>query len=157
MHKGAAEADMSLHVRRPPHGRRSSALTRLRPLRILVAEDDREMRRMMTASLSDEGFVVVEAGDGNRLLELIGSQLLSPNRDHVDLIISDVRMPGHTGLEVLAGLRGSDWATPFILITAFGDEETHAEARRLGAVAIFDKPFDLDDLKTAVMNLARLD
>lgn len=55
-------------------------------------------------------------------------------------------MPGKSGLEVLAGLRQSDWSTPVILITAFGDEWTHAEAQRLGATSI-DKPFDLHDLR----------
>jgi CheY-like chemotaxis protein len=147
------EAMMSLHIRRTaaPH---AHEVMRLRPLRILLAEDDREMRRLITTSLSDEGFEVIEASDGKRLLDLIASQLLTPERDPVDLVISDLRMPGPTGLEVLAGLRNDDWATPFILITAFGDEETHEEARRLGAVAVFDKPFDLDDLKTAIVNFA---
>jgi DNA-binding response OmpR family regulator len=150
------EAKMSLYLRRPRPGRRRPTLTYLRPLRILLAEDDREMRRLLATSLREEGFDVIAASDGNRLLEQIGSHILSPGRDPVDLVISDVRMPGRSGLEVLAGLRGADWATPFIIITAFGDEETHAEARRLGAVAVFDKPFDLDDFKTAVINLARL-
>jgi DNA-binding NtrC family response regulator len=66
------------------------------------------------------------------------------------LIISDVRMPGVSGLDVLATLRREDWSTPVILMTAFGDLETRAEARRLGAKALFDKPFDVDDLRTAV-------
>jgi FixJ family two-component response regulator len=59
-------------------------------------------------------------------------------------------MPGLTGLEVLAGLRKRDQSTPVILITAFGDEQTHAEAKRLGATAVIDKPFDTADLLTAV-------
>ncbi len=62
-------------------------------------------------------------------------------------------MPGWNGLAVLQHLRREDWAMPFIVITAFGDEDTHQEASRLGAAAVFDKPFDVDDLRTAVFNI----
>jgi DNA-binding NtrC family response regulator len=68
----------------------------------------------------------------------------------LDLIITDVRMHGVTGLEILAGLRENDWSTPVILMTAFGDAELHAEAMRLGALAVLDKPFELDALRTLV-------
>ena len=60
-------------------------------------------------------------------------------------------MPGLTGLDVLAILRCANWATPVILITAFGDEATHAEGRELGAVAVFDKPFNVDALRATVL------
>ena len=59
-------------------------------------------------------------------------------------------MPGLGGLDVLAILRCADWNTPVILITAFGDEATHAEGRDLGALAVFDKPFGVDLLRSAV-------
>jgi DNA-binding response OmpR family regulator len=61
-------------------------------------------------------------------------------------------MPGPSGLEVLARLREEEWATPVLLISAFDDDATHAEARRLGAVGVLHKPFDLDDFRTAVAN-----
>ena len=80
--------------------------------------------------------------------ELYGGPLEVP-----DLVISDIRMPGYSGFEVLAGLRRADRRTPFILITALGEHETYAEARRLGATFIFHKPFEVDDLRTAVLNL----
>ncbi len=124
-------------------------------IRILLAEDDREMRRLLASVLRKEGFEVVAVADGNELLSVLASQMsLSHTHATTDLIISDVRMPGHSGLDVLAGLRRSGWDTPILLITAFGDDETHAHARRLGAAAIMDKPFDLDDLTMAVLNLA---
>ena len=66
-------------------------------------------------------------------------------------------MPGFTGLEVLAGLRDANWHTPILLITAYGSDETYEEAARLGASGVFDKPFDIDDLRTAVLNLVPLD
>ena len=70
-----------------------------------------------------------------------------------DVIVSDERMPGVLGSEVLAGLREAQWPTPFILITGFGDEKTHQEAFRLGASAVFDKPFDLDDLRQTIADV----
>jgi DNA-binding NtrC family response regulator len=126
-----------------------------RAIRLLVAEDDPEMRRLLCERLRRDGFDVVEAADGTQLLEYIHTHVLRPARDEqaVDLVISDVRMPGRTGLDVLADLRTRDWAVPFIVITAFGDRETYGEAQRLGAAAVFDKPFELDDLCTAVINL----
>jgi FixJ family two-component response regulator len=63
-------------------------------------------------------------------------------------------MHGVTGLDVLAGLRETDWATPVILLTAFGDAELHAEAHRLGALAVFDKPFDFRDLRKLARTVA---
>jgi len=59
-------------------------------------------------------------------------------------------MPGLTGLEVLDGLHQCKDLPPIILVTAFGDEQTHRLAESFGAVAVFDKPFDIDDLLTKV-------
>jgi CheY-like chemotaxis protein len=67
------------------------------------------------------------------------------------VIVSDIRLPGYSGFDLLEALHDAQCDTPVILMTAFGDQETHDKARRLGAVAIFDKPFDADDLSTAVL------
>jgi DNA-binding response OmpR family regulator len=122
------------------------------PMRVLLAEDDHEMRRLLVSTLRREGCAVIEARTGLQLSEQIA---LAHESDppSIDLIISDVRMPGRSGLEVLGGLRRSARTTPVILITAFGDPETHAQAHRLGALAVFNKPFDLDDLRTLVLSL----
>lgn len=120
------------------------------PTEVLVAEDDEDMRRLVVNSLCDEGFRVVSASSGWKLLEQIASRIRARDGRPLDLIITDVRMPGVTGLEILAGLRENDWATPVILMTAFGDAELHAEAQRLGAVAVLEKPFELDTLRRLV-------
>ena len=121
--------------------------------RILLAEVDGEMRSVLAAALRQDGYEVTEARDGRELLRYLASDHLDHDGQVFDLVISELRVPGRSGLEVLAGLRLSDRATPFILTTAFCDEECHEEARRLGAVAVFDKPFDLDDLRTVLCNL----
>jgi DNA-binding response OmpR family regulator len=71
---------------------------------------------------------------------------------YFDLLVSDIRMPVCSGLQILESLRLARWPMPAILMTAFGDEQTRARAEGLGAV-IFMKPFDMDDLRTAVLNL----
>jgi len=118
---------------------------------VLVAEDDRAMRELITTLLRDAGYDVVEACDGAQLLDRIGDLAgRLHGRNAIALIISDIRMPGLTGLDVLAALRVAYWRTPVILITAFGSEESHAEADQLGALAVLDKPFALDDLLALV-------
>jgi DNA-binding response OmpR family regulator len=125
--------------------------------RILLAEDDIEMRRMLALQMRNAGFDVIECSDGQQLLERIWDFGPSDSKDHFDLIVSDIRMPGFTGLEVLEGITDTQWFTPMILITAFGDRRTHAEAQRLGATAVFDKPFNVSDLLAKIREILVLD
>lgn len=123
------------------------------PRRILVAEDNLEMLRLLSGALAKDGYEVIEARTGAELLGHLIEHLLDGSSAPVDLIVSDLRMPGFTGLEILGGLGDDEEATPFILITAFGGEEVRDEALRAGAAAVFDKPFDVDDLRAAVRRL----
>lgn len=122
---------------------------------VLLAEDDPAMRAMLARALRRWGYLVVEALDGDHLAALVDALLLAPGAGAraIDVIVSDVRMPGPSGIDVLGALRAVDWATPVVLMSAFADASVHAEAERLGAVAVFDKPFDVDDLCTAVVNV----
>jgi two-component system response regulator (stage 0 sporulation protein F) len=123
--------------------------------RVLLAEDETEMRGLIARTLRKEQCEIVEARDGAQLIRLLITHLLAPpeGREPVDLIISDVRMPGANGLDVIAALRRQDAETPVILITAFGDADTHLEAYRLGAVMVMNKPFEMDDLRVVVRSL----
>jgi CheY-like chemotaxis protein len=117
----------------------------LLPPRILLAEDDAQMRELVSGDLRRAGYSVVECGDGAALLE----RLESASREDgwgVDLVVADVRMPELTGLEALERLRDADPFTPYIVVTAFGSAETRLAATRLGAIAVLDKPFEIKDL-----------
>ncbi|HVV85908.1 MAG TPA: response regulator [Kofleriaceae bacterium] len=111
---------------------------------VLLAEDDEELRRLLGTMLARRGCTVLEARNGMELAQLIIERGVDPPPAG-ELVISDVRMPGVTGLEIAGLVRQVDWMLPVILMTAFGDEATHAEASRLGIV-MFDKPVDLDVL-----------
>ena len=122
--------------------------------RLVLAEDDEDMRKLLVAALRRDGYDVVEVPDGTQLVNCLTSHRLGEHAGQpINLVISDLRMPGCSGLDVLAGLRFRNGSTPFILMTAFGDSQTNQEARRLGAAAVFNKPFDVDDLRTIVCNL----
>lgn len=115
-------------------------------LNILLAEDDTEMRRYLYDALRADGHTVSTMRDGSEMLEALSGvsdlPIVVP-----DVIIMDVRMPGYSGLHILAALRAAQWSTPVILITAFGERRVHDEGARLGAIAVFDKPFEFDDLR----------
>ena len=115
---------------------------------VVLAEDNHELRRMLTAALRKDGFSVFSVGSGFELLEHLGDMALGAQA--IDLIVTDLRMPGVTGLAIVEGLRHGhltdDRQIPILLITAFGDAKTHEQAERLGAVML-DKPFDLDDFR----------
>jgi len=117
------------------------------PPLVLVAEDEAEMRALLVTALQRVGYRVQECKAGSDLLvDLI--HYLSPKNSHqsIDLIISDNRMPGVTGLEVMELAEFESDFPPAILITAFGDEQFHAEALHRGAIAVFDKPFEIEVL-----------
>ncbi|MCU0620050.1 MAG: response regulator [Gemmatimonadales bacterium] len=126
------------------------------PLRILVADDDEDLRDLLAFALRADGYEMVEVADGTELIaSVFDGQLQGRSASTLALIITDIRMPGRTGMEALASLRQAQVHTPVIVITGFGDAATLAEARRLGVAAVFDKPFDLDLLRAAVRDLLK--
>jgi len=108
---------------------------------VALAEDDDALRLLLATTLRRAGYRVREFSSGSQLL-----RTLAPPALCVDLVISDIRMPGASGLEVLAKLHREDKTVPVVLMTAFGDHSTHERALELGAAALIDKPFELDEL-----------
>ena len=107
---------------------------------ILLAEDDDALRELLDFALTRAGYLVTCCTNGLDLLERL------EEGDPFDLIISDLRMPALTGLEVLECQFDNRQRPPFICMTAFGDQKTHAQAQRFGAATTIDKPFDLDEM-----------
>lgn len=119
--------------------------------RILLADDDAEMRALLAAQLREDGYELVEARDGMELVRAV--HRFEDTLTELHLIITDVRMPGFDGIEVLEYLRSAQLAVPVIVMTAFGDQATHGRARAHGAAVVLDKPFDVDDLRAAVARI----
>jgi CheY-like chemotaxis protein len=122
---------------------------------VAVVDDDAEVRNLLAAALAKDGIGVTQIEDGDALIGHLDRAAADPAAYRLpDVIVMDVRMPGSSGLAILATLQTSRSPAPVILITAFGDEATHEAAARLGAVAVFDKPFELEDLRVAVRRAA---
>jgi CheY-like chemotaxis protein len=120
--------------------------------RVLLADDDTELRTLFGLCLRSSGYDVVEAADGTEALERLAG-LPAPNTDPArsfDAAVLDIRMPGYSGLHVLAALRHSSPALPVVLMTAYSDERIRMDAHRLGASAMLSKPFRLQALTWAV-------
>lgn len=111
--------------------------------RVLLAEDDANLRAMMADRLRDDGCEVLEAIDGyDTITKLDGIADTAVPFANLDLVVMDVRMPGMSGLEITYLLRSWRWRTPVMLVTAYPDADLLKEAARLGA-ALLAKPFGL--------------
>jgi len=121
--------------------------------RVVVAEDDPEMRALVVSALRKYGHEVVEVNDGGRLLVWIAREFTAVGSPcAVDLIVSDIRMPVCTGLQIVQSLRAAQWEIPVILMTAFPDLETRALALAMDAL-VLDKPFLMSDLRAAARSM----
>jgi len=108
---------------------------------VLVVDDEEKLRRVVELQLKTAGFEVEQAGSAEEALKLT---------DGADVILTDLRLPGISGLELLAKLRRQDSHTPVIVMTAFGSIETAVDAMKAGAVDFLPKPFSLDHLMTVI-------
>ena len=111
--------------------------------RVLIVEDERNMRRVLAGLLEREGYDVLEAPNGARALEEVALE-------SVDVVLTDLKMPQMNGLELLEAIRGRDPALPVILLTAFGTVGSAVEALKQGALDYLTKPFDPEQLLTAI-------
>lgn len=129
-----------------PHARQAASA--VRPVFVLLAEDQDEFRELLARGLEADGAVVDCVADGaaalTRLFEL---------RFRPDVIVSDVRMPRKTGIDVLRAVRAAGLTIPVILLTGFGQSVSRKEIEAFPATVLLEKPFDLDDLRTALRNL----
>ena len=111
------------------------------PLRVLVVDDEPLVLWSITEMLRSHGMEVEEASSANTALRAFTSKEGPP-----DAVLLDLNLPDSSDLGLLTMMRRLAPKTRVILMTAFGTPEVRAEARRLGVVAVIDKPFDLDSL-----------
>lgn len=124
---------------------------------ILVAEDDDELRSLIVNALRARGFAAVGVRDGRELLDQLSNGILAREAmPFPDALVTDLRMPGFSGLEVLSVLKSAGVRLPVVAITAFGDVDTHARAFAAGATVVLDKPFAIKDLIANVHYLLNL-
>jgi DNA-binding NtrC family response regulator len=117
----------------------------LQPPRILVVDDDAGQRSLLNSFLKSQGFETVVADSGERALDALRNGKFS-------MMISDVRMPGLSGLETLRQARKEQIMVPVLLVTAFTDVRDAVAAMRDGAVNYLAKPIDLDELLASVQH-----
>jgi two-component system, NtrC family, response regulator AtoC len=111
--------------------------------RVLIVDDEKNMRWVLGQALSSDGFDVVEAVDGTSALEAVAEQ-------EPDVMVLDHRMPAPDGMEVLRKLRAKGASFPIIMLTAHGNVALAVEAMKAGASEYLTKPFDLEELKIAI-------
>jgi DNA-binding response OmpR family regulator len=127
-------------------GQRAARGRARRQPHVLLAEDDEDLRGLIAQTLRQKAYQVTECADGPGLVFELAGNVLFGGPSTFDLVISDIRMPGSTALEILEAMRECEGMPPVILITAFPSSDTHADARRLGVAALFEKPFELQGL-----------
>jgi DNA-binding NtrC family response regulator len=115
------------------------------PSRILVVDDEKNIRRVLQALLEGDGHTVDDASDGDE-----ARALLRRSAGDYDLVLTDLRMPNCDGLELLRWTRESHPDTPVVMLTAHGTVDIAVEAMRAGAFDFITKPFDDEDLSGIV-------
>src|ERR1700731_2348485 len=110
---------------------------------ILIVEDEAKMRRLLELNLGEDGFTTLSAGDAET-----GVKLLREN--NVDLVVTDLKLPGMNGLEFLQAVKRQNAALPVVVMTAFGSVETAVEAMKAGASDYVLKPFSLSEMRMVI-------
>lgn len=116
--------------------------------RVLVVDDEIEVRRMVVRCLKRAGFVTAEAGNGETALRLLREQTF-------DLLISDVQMPVMNGLELLEAVQSECPAVPVVLVTGSLEVQDAPMARALGAFGLLKKPFSITELQRTARRATR--
>src|SRR5438045_5511045 len=111
--------------------------------RILIADDHDALRRGLARGLAEAGHEIEEAPNGNAAIERL-------HDSHFDVILSDLKMGGSDGLDVLRTARAMHPTTAVILMTAFGSVNTAVEAMKIGAFDYVQKPFEIEEMEVKI-------
>jgi two-component system, NtrC family, response regulator AtoC len=115
---------------------------------ILVVDDETNLRRVLSAQLARDGYDVHEAGDGEEAVAFL-------KEHHIDLVITDLKMPKASGMDVLRAALRDDPSRPVIMLTAFATIENAVEALKTGAFDFITKPFDQNEVRQIVKKALR--
>src|SRR5579863_3180623 len=110
---------------------------------ILIVEDEARMRRLLELDLSEAGYQTFSAADAEKGLDIL-------HREQVDLVLTDLKLPGLGGLEFLQAAKRLNGALPVVVMTAYGSVETAVEAMKAGASDYVLKPFSLAEMRLVV-------
>lgn len=110
---------------------------------ILIIEDEAKMQRLLQLSITEDGFVALTASDAEAGLKLM-------RQDKIDLVLTDLRLPGMNGLEFLQAIKRINAAVPVVVMTAYGTVETAVEAMKGGASDYILKPFSMEEIKLII-------
>jgi two-component system, response regulator, stage 0 sporulation protein F len=111
--------------------------------KILIVDDQFGIRILLNEVLQKEGYKTFQAANGVQALEI--TKKYSP-----DLVLLDMKIPGMDGIEILKRMKEIDPEIRVIIMTAYGELDMIQEAKDLGAITHFAKPFDIDDIRSAV-------
>lgn len=112
-------------------------------MKILVVDDEEGARELFFTILTDEGYDVTLANGGQDALALF-------QNDQFDLVVTDIKMPGMDGLQLLQEIRKAGSKVDVIMVTAYGEVETYLKAMSLGAAEYINKPIRIKELKRIV-------
>ncbi len=110
---------------------------------ILIVEDEAKMRRLLELNLGEDGFTTYSAEDAETGLKLL-------HENSIDLVLTDLKLPGMNGLEFLQTIKRQNAALPVVVMTAFGSVETAVEAMKAGASDYVLKPFSLTEMRMVI-------
>ena len=110
---------------------------------ILIVEDEAKMRRLLELNLGEDGFSTLPAGDAESGLKLL-------RENPVDLVLTDLKLPGMDGLDFLQAVKRHNSALPVVVMTAFGSVETAVDAMKAGASDYVLKPFSLVEMRMVI-------
>ncbi|PIE33220.1 two-component system response regulator [candidate division KSB3 bacterium] len=110
---------------------------------ILVVDDEEGLREGLSKLLEDEGYTVLCAENGEKAINII-------HDTHVDLMLTDMRMPGMSGIDLLKKVRKIREDIGVIILTGYGEIESYIEAMNFGAMEYVSKPFKVNELKFIV-------
>ncbi|MGA9393108.1 MAG: sigma-54 dependent transcriptional regulator [Candidatus Sulfotelmatobacter sp.] len=110
---------------------------------ILIVEDEAKMRRLLELNLGEDGFRTLSAEDAESGLKLL-------HENPVDLVLTDLKLPGMNGLDFLQSIKRQNAAIPVVVMTAFGSVETAVEAMKAGASDYVLKPFSLSEMRMVI-------